>query len=340
MLTPFEQDILDQPQALRRFTEMALPDSLGNVRLDAYDRVVITGMGSSHFAGLGTWRALVDAGTAVWWVPTAQLLEVPNLITDRTLLLLTSQSGASGEIVALLEELQRGDVSPAIVAVTNDEDSPLAQASRVVIGIHAGEEATVSTKTYVNSLAAHARLRVGLVGGNQDALSRVLLDAAAALETFESHRLQSAAAATARARMPRVAVVGAGAHGATALLGGLTIKEATKVPAEGFIGGEFRHGPLELAGDGLTALFFGIGVGDRDGSLARLAADVAATGATVVTLGDRPTPGGNPITIKRRSEFSQLVIGALACQRFSVELAKARGVTPGEFLFGSKVTAL
>jgi len=39
-------------------------------------------------------------------------------------------------------------------------------------------------------------------------------------------------------------------------MGALLLKEVTKLPAESFIGGEFRHGPLELAGPGLVAVVF------------------------------------------------------------------------------------
>ena len=46
-----------------------------------------------------------------------------------------------------------------------------------------------------------------------------------------------------------------------------------KVAAEGFVGGEFRHGPLELAGPGLTAVLFGPDDPDASPSLRRLGAD-------------------------------------------------------------------
>jgi glucosamine--fructose-6-phosphate aminotransferase (isomerizing) len=126
--------------------------------------------------------------------------------------------------------------------------------------------------------------------------------------------------------------VGAQDQLATALLGGLVVKEATKLPAEGFTGGSFRHGPLEIAGPGLTALFFGLGGEEADGPLGRLATDVEATGATVVRVPESSVDAGDGL--------AALVRGALVCQWFSVALARARGVTPGEFHYGTKVTAL
>ncbi|MEU9796212.1 hypothetical protein AB0E27_37545 [Streptomyces sparsogenes] len=50
------------------------------------------------------------------------------------------------------------------------------------------------------------------------------------------------------ATQPRFSCVGTGADAATALTGALIAKEAGSVAAEGYAGGAFRHGPLELCG--------------------------------------------------------------------------------------------
>jgi glucosamine 6-phosphate synthetase-like amidotransferase/phosphosugar isomerase protein len=49
------------------------------------------------------------------------------------------------------------------VAVTNDLGSPIAAAADMVVALRRGDEATVSTKSYLNSLAAHRRL-TALIG--------------------------------------------------------------------------------------------------------------------------------------------------------------------------------
>ena len=70
--------------------------------IENYDRIILTGMGSSHFAAHRVWCSLVSEGREAWWVSTAQLLETQELITGDSLLWVTSQSGESGEVVALL----------------------------------------------------------------------------------------------------------------------------------------------------------------------------------------------------------------------------------------------
>src|SRR5579863_5065575 len=95
--SPYERDIDSQPQALQDFIASPRSQEVASRPLDSYERVIVTGMGSSHSAGAGTWRSLVEAGWPAWWVDTASLLDSTNLITDDSLLIVTSQSGASGE---------------------------------------------------------------------------------------------------------------------------------------------------------------------------------------------------------------------------------------------------
>ena len=158
MTTPFERDIGDQAEALLAFSQSATPPDVSRLLRGHYDRVVLTGMGSSHFAALPSWRRLIDAGYPAWWVDTGQLLDSPRLITPGTLLIVTSQSGASAETVAVLESKNSVARTATLIAITNDPASPLARQADALMPLHSGAEATVSTKSYLNSLAAHLRI--------------------------------------------------------------------------------------------------------------------------------------------------------------------------------------
>ena len=66
-----------------------------------------------------------------------------------------SQSGASPDVVAVLNEARR-QRRPTL-AITNDPDSPLARAADYILPLHAGKErAVAATKTYLNSIGAVA----------------------------------------------------------------------------------------------------------------------------------------------------------------------------------------
>jgi glucosamine--fructose-6-phosphate aminotransferase (isomerizing) len=335
MTSGFERDIQDQATALRDFDHAPYSGLLSIVLRCSYQRVVLTGMGSSHYAALPSWRRLTAAGRAVWWLDSGQLLDSPQLITDETLLIATSQSGASGEVVAVLDLLDQTHLGCTVVGITNEAESRLATAADCTLQLRSGPEATVSTKSYLNALAAH------------DLVASILLDTDS-LEIGETvglvehlglpSSMAEAVSAYIDTHDARLAFVGYQDHAATAMYAGLITKEAAKIPAEGYIGGEFRHGPFELAGPGLTAVVFGGHHAAENTSLIRLTGDLVASGSTVLVVGAAGVPGTCDIDVPDMHVNAQLSHGAVLAQRFAVALARAKGITPGTFEFGSKIT--
>lgn len=330
----FELDIEGQPEALRAFAESPTPGELGDLMRRPYQRIVLTGMGSSQYAALPSWQLLAAAGFPAWWVDAGQLLETPKLITPDTLLIVTSQSGDTAEVTALLDRIAAH--AGTTIGITNGPVSYLARRAELVVDLRSGSEATVSTKSYLNTLAAHDRLLALILDGR---VAASVPDTAKLVESFSAGDvLARLAAKVISTDNRRVAFVGNRHHAATALYAGLITKEATKVPAEGFVGGQFRHGPLELAGPGLTAVLFGTYASDANLSLHQLGADLVASGSDVLLVGDLSLEGAETIALPASDNLAELAGGALVAQHFAVELAKARQIEPGAFLYGTKVT--
>jgi glutamine---fructose-6-phosphate transaminase (isomerizing) len=162
-----------------------------------------------------------------------------------------SQSGASPDIVAVLDEARRqGCVT---VAVTNDTTSPLAGAASHVLALHAGEERSVAaTKTYTASIAVLAALVASIAGdrarrselqGMPEALARQLALGA------ELDEIVAVAAG-----WERLAVIGRGADYGTAFEAALKLKELTRIAAEAASPADFLHGPIAMVGDGFPVL--------------------------------------------------------------------------------------
>jgi glucosamine--fructose-6-phosphate aminotransferase (isomerizing) len=136
---------------------------------------------------------------------------------------------------------------------------------------------------------------------------------------------------------PRFVLVASSTSACSALFGALMLNETAKLPAEAFLGGEFRHGPIELAGPGLTAVLFGSGV--TDPSLTGLGEDLLSSGSRVLHLDPGPSPVGClSVSTNATGPLGRAVCGAKLGQLLSVELARARGIEPGVFRFGSKIT--
>jgi len=339
--SPYETNLDEQVPALERAVAVALDPRLQALDFSAYERIVLTGMGSSDSAATAFEFSLIRSGLPVWRLSCSRLLDTPELLAGRTLLWITSQSGRSGEAVALAAQV-RGRQDVTVVALTNDPDSPLAQAAQHVVLLHSGVEATVSCKSYLNSLAWFHRLGARFRGSSDASAIADIRATAAELPHMAApalmERMDTLAQTILAGPHPRLALVGTGIDSATALAGALILKEASKVHAEGYVGGAFRHGPIELAGPGLTAVLFGEG-SSSDVTMTQLSSDLLRAGSTVVTITPKHYPGTQHLAIPSRSEFDRLALGMAAIQRLSVALARRGGYVPGQFLFGAKVTS-
>lgn len=164
-----------------------------------------------------------------------------------------SQSGQSPDIVAVLAEGRRQ--GQPTLAISNDPDSPLAQAADYVLPIHAGQETAVAaTKTYTAQLLAIAMLSAAWAGDE----ARM-----AQLEKLPDWLGQTLALdeqiATLAARyryMQQCVVLGRGYNYATAFEWSLKVKELAYVMAEPYSSADFRHGPIAVVSAAAAGMGF------------------------------------------------------------------------------------
>ncbi len=334
------KDILDQPHALERSlarldATSALEGIARRVREGERQRIVLTGMGSSHLALVPLQLRLVDAGLVPVTVEASELLHYQRaLLDERTLLVLLSQSGRSAEILRLLDLVRGRGV--ATLAVTNTPDSPLAREATACVLTDAGEEATVSCKTYLAAQAALAWLGEVLAGGDRDgariALARAIPAVAGYLAPWKAHvewlaeRLEGVRAVYYTGRGPSLAAAGAA---------GLITKESTHRPAEGMSGAAFRHGPMEMLDAGVFVLAF---AGDgRTRSLSEaLVADVRAAGARgFLAAEDAPDAA---LRLPAVAELARPVVELLPVEMITLAIAALDGREAGRFERVAKVT--
>jgi glucosamine--fructose-6-phosphate aminotransferase (isomerizing) len=339
-ITPsaFELNMAEEPAGLLDFARTALPEGLAGIDFGSFPRIILTGMGGSDHATIPFEARLARQGLPVWRLPAGRLLEMPELVTADSLLIITSQSGRSGEVVALLQTMPNRP--RVIIGVTNDPTSPLAAAADHVLLLHCGEEATVATKSFANTLAAFHRLGALASGAAEERAVDDIRSAAAGLAALtlrDTQPIVDLARRSLAGPRPRIALIGAGPDAATALSGALVLKEAAKVAAEGYVCGAFRHGPLELAGPGLTALLFGTGAA-ADVSLNALSRDLVASGSLVATVAPTPYETSEGVAITAPTQLDRILQGMYVVQQFSVALGRAQGIVPGDFNYGSKVT--
>src|SRR5947207_6430447 len=166
-----ETELREQPAALERFlaaeTAHAMEIARGLVREDVRYLLIASRGSSSNVARylqylFGTANRL----TVAFATPSLYTVyEAPPQLGPAAVIGI-SQSGASPDVVAVLDEAKRQ--GRPTLAITNNSRSPLADTADWVLPLHAGEErAVAATKTYLNSIAAVALLSTVALGDKE-----------------------------------------------------------------------------------------------------------------------------------------------------------------------------
>jgi len=337
---PYILDILSQPKSLRaaleQFDAASLEPLAKAIRDNNFDRVLITGMGGSLYASYPTWLTLANAGLPALWVDTAELIHhAPALVTPKTLLWIFSQSGKSAEIVSAIDFEQM--IKPAaLLATMNDLESPLAKAAQYQVLMRAEVEKTVSTRTYINSLAVGQLAALALLSKDVEAARDEMIQTTTTMDTYLSTWEARVQRLGEQIGFPkRLAILGRGASMAATYTGSLILAEAAKLLATPFQAGEFRHGPLELATPDLTVLLFE-GTQNISHLNVRLLKELRSYQTNAFWVGSDKNKW--QIEIPDVPEVGLPLMEILPIQLLSIHFAEHIGVEPGYFFRSGKVT--
>jgi glucosamine--fructose-6-phosphate aminotransferase (isomerizing) len=334
-------DLLDQPRALRDTWEglrqaAVLESIAGSCNTDRFQRIVLTGMGSSYFGLHPLSMELAKRGWTPLMLETSELIHYyPHLLTPATLVVAVSQSGKSIETVRMLELNAR---RAKIIAVTNHAQNPLAQQADFVVLTAAGEEFSVSCKTYVSAQIALGVLGAALCRLDTDQCLREFEGAAHSvaqyLQNWTAH-VQECADLLHDAR--DLFLVGRGCSLAAVGAGALIVKESARFHAEGMSSAAFRHGPFEMLHAGV---FVGIFAGaEKTFALNEgLLHDVLRTPARAMFFAqDSKT---SFCRLPKVPDAMRPIVEILPVQMVTLALAAFANHEPGRFEWLTKVTAI
>jgi glucosamine--fructose-6-phosphate aminotransferase (isomerizing) len=261
-----------------------------------------------------------------------------GMIGTRSLLWLNSQSGRSAELVHLLERIKTGRPGCSLSFV-NDSSSPMAERADVCIPVHAGEEATVSTKTYVNMLAVNLLAAVQLTGGDVEDAIREMRAAADAMEAYLSAwESQVQELDSLLGEFGHLYILGRGASMSTVWNGALNNKEAAKCSFEGIHAADFRHGPLEVVEEGVAALILA-GPGSTSGLNRALAQDIHSHHGKAIWLDSRPDLEIPTHLLPAVGERVRPLVEILPMQMLTLVMAQRKGISAGQFRHVGKITS-
>lgn len=219
--------------------------------------------------------------TFAWSAVASELwLAAPGNALGADTLVAVSRSGETTETILACQRAREGGAR--IVAVTTNPTSAMTDLADEVIAVEfAAEESVVQTRSFTSMLLAAlaAQLRAAdddaeLVFAGVSDLGQALMSGAAAVV----ERLADSA-------IDVVYVLGSGLDNGLARESALKIKEMSRTLTEALPVLDFRHGPISLANERCAALILcGPGLHHE----LAVAADIAARGAYVATIGRDP----------------------------------------------------
>ncbi len=183
--------------------------------------------------------------------------EFPNhrqFLTNKTLLITVSQSGETADTLEAIEIAKEKGVK--IVSIVNVESSTMARISDIVIPIKAGpEKAVASTKATTSQLAILTLLAYACNGGIQEG-KQLLINAASQINDminprYEDHIMKLANKIK---DIESMYIIGRGMNYPIALEAAIKLQEVSYIHAEGFAGGELKHGPIALISKGTPVI--------------------------------------------------------------------------------------
>lgn len=301
------------------------------------------GMGSSYFASIYAkylFQELCGLEAEEWL--SSEFIHYPSPIGSNKVLVAISQSGESAETIKAVRFLKKRH--HAVVGITNEPDSSLAELSDLLLLTHAGVERASATKTFVatlallHSLAVSIAVRNGLVSERKKALLSTRLLQVAHMTEEKQSEWEDDASFWGRqlVRSSSAMILGRGYNLAGTLQGALLLKEVAKMPAEGMTSGEFTHGPLEMVSRELFILALG---GDRASSLMnRLAIRAKHIGARVLLLTSSRVSDVDSILFPATDEALTVFPCVTLIELLAYFTALEKHLNPDRFRFISKVT--
>lgn len=263
------KEIHEQPKALETALHHYLPeqeiifeeDVQALLNPENIDQVVITACGSAYHAGLAAQYVIEELARIPVRVELASEFRYRNpLITERTLVIVLSQSGETADTLAALR-LAKEKGAP-VLAIVNVLGSSIAREANATLYTHAGPEiAVATTKAYSNQLVLCDLIAIDLAfkKGTIDTSTKekLLLDLAKLPKQMQAilddkERIQWFAAKYSRAK--DVFFIGRGVDYAAVMEGSLKMKEISYIHSEAYAAGELKHGTISLIEKGILVI--------------------------------------------------------------------------------------
>ena len=340
------KEIFEQPKAVADTLIARLSDnkqivldelSMSVQEIRALKKITVIACGTAYHAGMIAKYAIEK------WAKIPVDVEIASefryrdpIITPETLVIAISQSGETMDTLMAVRHAKAAGAR--VLTICNTHSSTIPRESDAVLYTHAGPEiAVASTKALLTQMIAvylialHlAQVNGALTDGQIESLYIELLALPGKIEMILETVEPLRALTRSFADKNTVLFLGRNIGYPVALEGALKLKELAYIHAEGFAGGELKHGPIALIEEGTPVIAI-LPVADEhalDQKMLSNIQEVKARGACVIVIaqdGVQVEGAQHIIRIPVVSALLQPVLATVPLQVFAYEMALARG---------------
>ena len=266
--------------------------------------------------------------------PSSVTVYGSELKYSNTLIVAISQSGQSPDLVKFATAARQANAY--VIAMTNDDSSPLATIAHNHFSLLAGPElAVAATKSY-NAQLLISYLLVAAWTGKTVNGDQIISEATRLVETREL--VSSAVREVTRDK--EVVILGRGFAYPNAREAALKVQETCKISVQGLSTADYLHGPISaLTPD--TQVFIVAPAHMPTPSITEATTKIRKTSSRIFWIGTGGTPEGEDIVLggsQCDDEIASTIVDAIVLQRFALEFAVESGFDPDAPVGLSKVT--
>jgi len=250
------KEILEQKETLSRAINQEEDNILeaAEVIRNAY-RTYIVGCGTAGKVGMvGTYLFSHIAKKHINFMFGSEFGSFLPFMKDKSLMIAISQSGETADTLEAIEEAKKKGVK--IISIVNVETSTMARISDIVIPIKAGpEKAVASTKATTSQIAILTLIAYACAGKLAEG-KKLLVETASQINDMLNPRYEGYIREVAEkiADIESMYIIGKDLNYPIALEAAIKLQEVSYIHAEGFAGGELKHGPIALISEGTPCI--------------------------------------------------------------------------------------
>ncbi len=288
--------------------------------------VFLVGCGTSHHACISsTYQFAHISKRHINACLGSEFNNYEDFITSKTLMIAVSQSGETADLLEAVRAAKRKGAK--VLAIVNVIGSTLARLADHILPMNCGPEICVlSTKSYTAQVALLLLLAYADAGRAAEG-KQSIRNAAAHVRDVLSENAPKAAALAQRFKDQRdMFLIGRDLAHSIALEGALKIKEVSYIHAEGFAGGELKHGTIALIEPGVPTIAL-VTESTRKLIISN-AMEIKARGGTIVGIGSEPSEVFDDFLRVPETGQANPLLMILPIQLLAYHLALARGCDP------------